>query len=317
MYKELLQKSKALNVLYAEDDINLRDATISFLGEFFNRIDAAENGEAALALYEKKVYDIVISDISMPVMDGIELCRRIKEINGNQQIIITSAHDDITYMTELVRIGVGHFIGKPMEMGVIVNVLNGVCTIANYARSFYLCKMRNCRLNMLNEMLMQREGDALHEKLQPPYTLSGILRRGLFHWGLTKQGEPSVTLHTEKDSVIARYGDSMEDMLFVLLNALQSLTAQSNGGEIPLVFSLHHEGGLARIHVTEPGGVWNESSVDTMRQALYARSPDFASEEVGLFFVRKFVETFLEGSLSLVREQKATVLQLAFPAKKA
>ena len=125
--EELQKYSKESRILYVEDDLHLLEATKSFLGNFFKDIDTANNGKEALVLYENDKYDIVISDINMPSMNGIELCRIIKEQCPEQQILITSAHEESGYLFELINMGVDKFVSKPFEMKFFIASLLKLC----------------------------------------------------------------------------------------------------------------------------------------------------------------------------------------------
>jgi phosphoserine phosphatase RsbU/P len=114
--RELIEFSKDINVLYVEDDNHLREDTLRLLSTFFKKIDPAINGQDGLEKYQTGNYEIVISDLRMPVMDGIEMVKRIKEINDDQIILITSAHDESKYLLELISMGVNNFILKPLDI---------------------------------------------------------------------------------------------------------------------------------------------------------------------------------------------------------
>ena len=127
--KELLTYTKGLSVLFAEDHEDLRENVTEILSTFFNKIDSAVNGEDALKKYIKyhndnsKYYDIIISDIRMPRLNGVELVESIYNINSNQMIIIISAHDDSKYLLPLINLGIEQFIKKPVDYQDLLKVL--------------------------------------------------------------------------------------------------------------------------------------------------------------------------------------------------
>lgn len=128
--KELAQK---YTILYAEDDSGLRENTSELLGYLFEKVIIAEDGADALLKYNDhynstaKHVDIVISDINMPNMDGIDLSREITRVNKNQKIIIVSAHNDTDYFIDLINIGVSGFIQKPLIYTQISEIVYEVC----------------------------------------------------------------------------------------------------------------------------------------------------------------------------------------------
>lgn len=103
------------SVLYVEDDELIRTQTASFLGRFFSDIVLAEDGEIGLKKYKSRKFDVVITDINMPNMNGIEMIGAIKEIEYEQKIIVTSAHNDSHYLMSLINLDVNRFVLKPFN----------------------------------------------------------------------------------------------------------------------------------------------------------------------------------------------------------
>lgn len=119
--KNLLNHTQELSVLFAEDHEDLRENVTEILKTFFHTVNSASNGDEALTQYKQynnvnaKHYDIVISDIRMPRLNGVELVENIYKINPNQIIIIVSAHDDTKYLLPLINLGIQQFIKKPID----------------------------------------------------------------------------------------------------------------------------------------------------------------------------------------------------------
>jgi DNA-binding response OmpR family regulator len=127
--KELFDLTKNLDVLYVEDDIDFNAQTKEILEDFFALVDTSFNGLEGLHLYNQyfekngKHYDIVISDLNMPKMDGITLTKEIYSINKNQPVIIISAYNESSYLVELINIGVEKFLQKPFRHEQLLDVL--------------------------------------------------------------------------------------------------------------------------------------------------------------------------------------------------
>ncbi len=127
--KELLTYTKKLNILYVEDDKIFAKDTVEILDNFFYNIDLAINGEDGLEQYikyfetNKKYYDIVITDIFMPKVNGLELTKNIYTYNQSQPIIVISAHNEAHYLLEFINIGIEYFIVKPFDIDEIMTVL--------------------------------------------------------------------------------------------------------------------------------------------------------------------------------------------------
>lgn len=114
--KQIREYSKTMTILYVEDEPTIRDEVARALVKIFKSVDVAENGQEGLKLYNESKYDIVLTDIEMPIMDGIEMMKQIKAINKKQIVAISSAYDNPKYLLELIEHGVDMFILKPFDL---------------------------------------------------------------------------------------------------------------------------------------------------------------------------------------------------------
>lgn len=127
--KEILKYTKNLSILFAEDHDDLRENTTEILKNFFHRVDSVTDGKHALAKYKEyqdetsSYYDIVLSDIQMPHINGVELTSRLYEINPSQLLIILSAHDDTKYLLPLINLGIEQFVKKPIDYQELLRAL--------------------------------------------------------------------------------------------------------------------------------------------------------------------------------------------------
>lgn len=124
---KLMEYAKDISVLYVEDEDDIREEIHDFLGRFFPVIDLAKNGEEGLEKYKIGNYGIVISDINMPKMNGIEMVHAIKQINEEQKIVITSAYNEPEYLMKLIDEGVESFVLKPFNNKKFLVVLYRIC----------------------------------------------------------------------------------------------------------------------------------------------------------------------------------------------
>ncbi len=125
--EKLLDKIKSLKVLYVEDNKEARVQTIKMLGEFFIDIDIAVNGADGLKLFKSnKSYDLVITDVSMPIMDGIEMSKLIRSIDKNVPIIAISAHNEKYIMDTIGKYHISAYIFKPIDLDEFIEILNSL-----------------------------------------------------------------------------------------------------------------------------------------------------------------------------------------------
>jgi putative two-component system response regulator len=131
--KELKEVAQGVSVLYVEDDRELRQNTARLLGSFFTLVDTAENGLQGLEKFREDNYDLIITDINMPLMNGINMVREVKKENP-RQIIIISAHDEARYLLELINLGVEHFVLKPLDLQLFLAVVEKAVKLARISR---------------------------------------------------------------------------------------------------------------------------------------------------------------------------------------
>lgn len=137
--ERLKSRCKNIRILYIEDDEVTRKYTHSILSEFFDTIDVASDGQSGYDMFvdaeiaiprlglssirHSQKYDLVITDIKMPKFDGIALISKIRKICKETAIIVTSAHNDIEYLIETIRLGVDGYILKPIELDQLLDSL--------------------------------------------------------------------------------------------------------------------------------------------------------------------------------------------------
>ncbi len=126
---QLTEETKKMTAMVVEDEAVANELLSSTFKNFFKEVASAFNGKEALEMYNAKKFDIVFIDIIMPEMDGIELARKIREINPQQMIVIISASNDIQKISETIEIGVNSFIQKPIDTKKIIELLQNVTTM--------------------------------------------------------------------------------------------------------------------------------------------------------------------------------------------
>lgn len=112
-----------LDVLYVEDDPSISAEIHPFLEKFFNKVDTAADGAEGLEKYKGQSYALVITDIEMPHLDGIKMSREIKQLDPEQDIVITSAYSDSSYFTEAIKMGIDGYILKPIDYDQLIDIL--------------------------------------------------------------------------------------------------------------------------------------------------------------------------------------------------
>ena len=105
-----------LTLLYVEDEASIREEMIEILELDFDNFHVATNGQEGLQMYQEFQPDIVISDIQMPLMDGISMSKEILSIDANAKIILTTAFNEQGYLEQAKEIGVNAYVNKPVNI---------------------------------------------------------------------------------------------------------------------------------------------------------------------------------------------------------
>ena len=106
---------KSLTILLVEDEAEQRRETAAFLEMYYSQVIQAPNGREALALIDKQPPDLVISDIRMPVMNGLELAAEMKKCAPAMPLIFCTAFTDTSYLLKAIELGVAAFVRKPVD----------------------------------------------------------------------------------------------------------------------------------------------------------------------------------------------------------
>jgi len=124
--KELICNAKNLTILFVEDDESTRVELINFLGTFFPKIISAKDGREAWEKFTQNKIDLVVTDITLPYIDGLELISMIREQNSTIPLLILSAHTESKYFLESIKYGVDGYLMKPFDLEQFLAVVSKV-----------------------------------------------------------------------------------------------------------------------------------------------------------------------------------------------
>ncbi|RXJ99901.1 hypothetical protein CRV02_11065 [Arcobacter sp. CECT 8989] len=114
MNKEIL---KDINVLYVEDEDDVREFTSKTISTIVNSVETARNGKEGLEKFQdNKEINLILTDINMPKMGGLEMCAEIRKIDNEVPIVITSAHSDPDFLKKAIDVKVSAYAMKPIDL---------------------------------------------------------------------------------------------------------------------------------------------------------------------------------------------------------
>ena len=165
-----------LNILLVEDDKDLNMVTTSYLKEAGYQVKSVYNGLDALKVFEEEKFDLILSDIMMPLCDGYELAREIRSFNSEIPILFMSARDDKTSKQLGYKVGIDDYITKPFDLDELVFKINAIARRLNIGQSNNLIvgyfKMdKDEHMAYINDeeiSLTVREFDILYKMLSYP-----------------------------------------------------------------------------------------------------------------------------------------------------
>lgn len=200
-------------VLVVEDDIRLNQLIRTTLTRYGYNVTSAYNGADALEEISSRVYDLIISDIMMPKMDGYELAERVREQNATMPILFVTAKDKFEDKAKGFHIGIDDYMVKPIDINEMILRVNALLRRSNIARS-HLLQVGDTTLNYDNltvtregeeTVLPKKEFNVLFKLLSYPnkiFTRSQLMEE---FWGTSDSLERTVDVH------ITRIRDKFKD----------------------------------------------------------------------------------------------------------
>lgn len=115
---------KNLNVLYVEDDAVISSHTITLLEKYFHTVYWCDNAEDALKRFHDERIHLIISDIELPGMNGLQFCEKIRKSNAHIPIFITTAHQDKAMLMQAVKLKLVDYLIKPITVNALTQALS-------------------------------------------------------------------------------------------------------------------------------------------------------------------------------------------------
>ncbi len=138
--EELISYTKSLKLLYVEDEEDVRRSTLSILQDFFDDIIVAHDGKDGLDkylehLHKENQFNLIITDINMPNLNGLEMITEIKRLDDNIAIVVFSALQNSKYFVECIKQNITGYIIKPLDLTQLIGVLESVMQSIQIKRS--------------------------------------------------------------------------------------------------------------------------------------------------------------------------------------
>jgi PAS domain S-box-containing protein len=120
---EVIKYSKDLKLLYVEDNEDAREMTTMILEDFFDSIIIAVDGEDGYNKFQENDIDLIITDINMPKLNGLEMAGKIRELDDDVSIVVLSAHNEDSFFIDSIEIGINGYLLKPIDINQFCNLI--------------------------------------------------------------------------------------------------------------------------------------------------------------------------------------------------
>ena len=161
MDAEHLDSLKSLSVLYVEDDLATREELAEILAEWVGTLHVASNGQEGLDIFLRDRPDIVLTDIQMPVLNGLAMSSEIRRTVPGQPIVVISAYNDMEFLFRAIDIGINHYVTKP------INVQKLLGKLAEQAEHIALAQKQRRTQRLLEQYRILVDQSAIVLKLDP------------------------------------------------------------------------------------------------------------------------------------------------------
>lgn len=132
---KLKKQAQNVSVLYVEDEEGTREQISQILRLFFKNVFIACNGEEGFELFKENNIDLVVTDLTMPKMDGFTMIKEIRKINHSQHIIVLTAQKSSEDFTKTLALGIDGFLFKPINMDKMLNLFFKSTHMINFEKN--------------------------------------------------------------------------------------------------------------------------------------------------------------------------------------
>lgn len=152
-----LEKLKQLTLLYAEDEEGIRKPMTNSLSYYFKEVYEAQNGAEGLDIYDHKRPDIILTDLRMPVKDGLYMVKEIRKNDKKTPILMITAHTDKEYLLSAIELKIEKYLIKPVALDELLAALRLCVEDLESERTLFF-EYGGCKFDLKNRVLIDAQG---------------------------------------------------------------------------------------------------------------------------------------------------------------
>jgi DNA-binding NtrC family response regulator len=149
--------SKKISILIVDDEESVRDSLYSWFIEDNYRVECAEDAKKALSILESESFDIILADIKMPGMDGLEMLRRIKTINKDSIVIVMTAFATVDTAVQALKDGAFDYITKPFDPDDLSHLIRNAAKLISLSDENVVLKEKLVSLENVDDLIGKSE----------------------------------------------------------------------------------------------------------------------------------------------------------------
>ncbi len=158
LFADLLSE---ITILYVEDDKSTQSTISEILQQFCKKVKVASDGVEALLVYKQGDIDLIITDIEMPNMSGIEFVQRIRDEDSITPVIMLSAYSNKRYLLSCLNLNIDSYIIKPVSYAKIKDALSKAARTLQQTANIYTKISDELAYDKINGMLIIRDSEKI------------------------------------------------------------------------------------------------------------------------------------------------------------
>ncbi len=207
-----------LTLLFVEDEPDLRERIGIVLEMHFTKVFSAANGKEGLDLFFRERPDLVISDIKMPVMDGLALTQGVREHAPGTPVILTTAFTDTAYLLKAIELGVSAYVRKPLDCRLLIEAITKAASPLLQQRELETVRYRE----QSSLALLMGESPAMQEVIRQAQRIAPT------NFSLIIQGETGVGKSYMAELIHGLSSRRQRPLITVTVSALPESLAESH-----------------------------------------------------------------------------------------
>ena len=172
--------AKKISILIVDDEESVRDSLFNWFTEDGYRVESAENAKKALTMLESESFDIILADIKMPGMDGLEMLRRIKSLKPDSIVIVMTAFATVDTAVKALKDGAFDYVTKPFDPDDLTHLIRNATKQVSLTEENETLKKKIISLENIEDLIGNSEAmkEVLREVESVAQTNSSVIITG-------------------------------------------------------------------------------------------------------------------------------------------